>query len=145
MSTENKVEEYEVVKTSPHGDFEHHEKIIEDVGAKRRTNVNRFVQFIWLAFGTLIALIGLRFFLLLIAANPANPFARLVYNFTDLFMWPFAGLTRSISSGGMTLEIPAIIAMMIYALMAWVLASIVGILFTRAASRNVSVYERRRE
>jgi hypothetical protein len=45
----------------------------------------------------------------------------------------------------MVLEIPALIAMFIYALLAWVLVSTVEILFNRSSSRNVSVYERRRE
>jgi hypothetical protein len=90
MSTEHKIEEYEVVKTSPTGEFERREKIVEDEGVVRRQNVYRLTQFIWLVFGILEAALGLRFFLKLIAANPANPFAQLVYNFTDLFMWPFA-------------------------------------------------------
>ena len=145
MSADNKVEEYEVVKTSPAGDFEHHEKIVEDSGAARRQNIYRFTAFIWLVFGVLEALIGLRFFLMLIGANPASPFAQLIYTFTDLFMWPFAGLIGSPSIGGLVLEIPAIIAMIIYALLAWVIVSIVGILFTRSSTRNVTVYERRRE
>jgi hypothetical protein len=145
MSVENKVEEYEVVKTSPEGNFEHHEKVVEDTGAARRQNIYRLNQSIWLVFGILEAMIGLRFFLMLIGANPASPFAQLVYNFTNLFMWPFAGLTSSPSAGGMVLEIPAIIAMIIYALLAWVVVSIIGILFTRSSTRNVTVYERRRE
>jgi hypothetical protein len=145
MSTENKVEEYEVIQTSPQGEVEHREKVVENIGAAQRQNVNRVVQFIWLVFGILLALLGLRFFLLLIAANPENPFTRLVYNFTDLFMLPFAGLTSTPSAGGMVLEIPAIIAMIVYALLAWVLTSIVRIVFARSTARNVSVYERRRE
>jgi hypothetical protein len=145
MSTEHKIEEYEVVKTSPTGEFERREKIVEDEGVVRRQNVYRLTQFIWLVFGILEAALGLRFFLKLIAANPANPFAQLVYNFTDLFMWPFAGLTRTPSAEGMVLEIPVVIAMIIYALVAWVLVSIVGILFNRSGARKVTVYERRSE
>ncbi len=145
MNVEKRVEEYEVVKTSPAGDYEHHQKIVEDVGARRRQNINRLEQFIWLMFGILEALIGLRFFLKLIAANPASPFARLVYDFTDLFMWPFASLTISPSVGEMVLETSAIIAMIVYAMLAWVLVSIVHILFVRSQARNVTVYERRRE
>jgi hypothetical protein len=145
MNVEKRVEEYEVVKTSPAGDYEHHQKIVEDVGARRRQNINRLEQFIWLMFGILEALIGLRFFLKLIAANPASPFAKLVYDFTDLFMWPFASLTISPSAGGMVLETSAIIAMIVYAMSAWVLVSIVHILFARSQARNVTVYERRRE
>jgi hypothetical protein len=145
MSLENKVEEIDVVKIGSQGEIEHHEKIVEDRGAARRQNIDRLVQFIWLVFSLLDALLGLRFLLKLIAANPTSPFAHLIYTFTNLFMWPFAGLTSSPAAGGMVLELPAIIAMVIYALMAWVLISLVGILFTGTSARNVTVYERRRE
>lgn len=145
MSAENKVEEYEVVRTNPNGEIQHSEKIVEDTGFAHRQNVQRVVQFIWLLFGVLEAFLGLRFFLLLIAANPANPFTQLVYNFTDLFMLPFAGMVSTPSADGMVLEIPAVIAMIIYALLAWALTSLVRILFTRSTVRNVTVYERRRE
>jgi hypothetical protein len=145
MSLENKVEEIEVVKTSPQGEYEHHEKIVEDRGVARRQNIDRLVQFIWLVFSLLDSLLGLRFFLKLIAANPASPFAHLIYSLTNLVMWPFAGLTSSPTAGGMVLEIPVIIAVLMYALLAWVLVSIVGILFARTGSRQVTVYERRRE
>jgi len=145
MSVENKVEEYEVVHTHPNGEIEHREKIVENIGSAQRQNVQRVEQFIWLVFGVLEVMLGLRFFLLLIAANPANPFTRLVYTFTDLFMLPFSGMVRTPSAGGMVLEIPAVIAMIIYALLAWTLTSLVRILFTRSTVRNVTVYERRRE
>ncbi len=146
MSVDNKVEEYEVVKSGAHGgQYEHHEKIIDDAGARRRQTVDRIDQFIWLVSGILEALLGLRFVLKLIAANPASPFAQLLYNFTNLFMWPFAGLTASPRAGGMVLETPVLIAMLVYGLLAWVLVTIVGILLTRYSSRNVTVYERRRD
>jgi YggT family protein len=145
MTTENRVEEYEVVKTSPKGLYEHHEKIVEDAEAARRQNIDRLVQFIWLVFSILEAALGLRFFLKVIAANSASPFAHLMYTLTNLFLWPFAGLTSSPAAGGMILEIPDLIAMTVYALLAWVLVTSVGILFARTSSRNVTIYERRRE
>ena len=145
MSVENKIQEYEVMKRSPQGEYEHHEKIVEDAGAARRQNIDRVVQLIWLLFSILEASLALRFVLKLIAANPVNPFAHLIYNLTSLFLWPFAGLVSSPSAGGMVLETPVIVAMLIYAFLAWVVVSVVTILFTRTSSRNVTVYERRRE
>jgi len=47
--------------------------------------LRRLTLLIQLAFGILNGLIALRFFLKLIAANPANPFAQLIYS----FMGPF--------------------------------------------------------
>jgi len=142
---DNKIEEHDFVETGHGVEVEHHEKVVEDIGARRRQGVSRFIQLIWLLFGVLEASIGLRFFLKLIAANPSNPFARLVYNFTDLFLWPFAGLTISPSANGMVLEIPAVIAMLVYALLGWVLASLVWIIFARSSTRKVMLYERRKE
>lgn len=145
MSLENRIEEREVVHTDPDVQIEQHKKVVEDVGARRRQSVNRFIQAIWLLFGILEAAIGLRVFLKLIAANPNNLFAQMVYSFTDLFLWPFAGLTMSPSARGFVLEIPSVIAMVVYAVVAWVLTSLVWIIFARSGSRSVTVYERRRE
>jgi YggT family protein len=145
MSLDNKIEEREIVHADPYIQVEQRKKVIEDVGARRRQSVNRVVQAIWLLFGILEAAIGLRVFLKLIAANPSNLFAQLVYSFTDLFLWPFAGLTTSPSVNGFTFEIPSVIAMIVYATVAWVLASLVWIIFARSGSRSVIVSERRRE
>ena len=65
----------------------------------------RLTQLVWLLFGILEALIGLRVLLKLIAANPNSPFAALVYNASSLFVWPFAGLTRTPAAEGMVLDI----------------------------------------
>lgn len=86
---------------------------------------------IWLVFGILESLILLRFGLKLIAANPASPFAALIYNFTDIFLFPFAGLTSTPAAGGMVLEISSIIAIFVYALLAWTIERIVWIVFYR--------------
>jgi hypothetical protein len=96
-------------------------------------------------FAILEALIGLRFFFKLIDANPSSPFAKLVYHFTNLFMFPFTGLIMSPAANGVVLEIPAIIDMFVYLLLAWVIVSLVVIIFARSASRQVSIYERRRQ
>ena len=91
----------------------------------------KFTQLVWLLFGLLEALIGLRVLLRLIAANPRNLFAELVYNFSYPFVWPFLGLTRTLSAGGEVLEISSLIAMFVYALVAWVIVQLVWILIDR--------------
>lgn len=143
MSLNNRIEEKEVVHSDPDVQIEQRKKVVENIGAERRQYAHRVVQIIWLLFGVLEAAIGLRVFLKLIAANPNNMFAQLVYSFTDLFLWPFAGLTMSPSVQGFTLEIPAIIAMVVYAIAAWVLAKLIWILLARSGSRSVIVSERR--
>ena len=97
----------------------------------------KLTQLIWLAFGLLEALIGLRVVLRLIAANPGNPFARLVYDMSYIFVWPFLGLTRTPSANGAVLEISSLIGMFVYALVAWAMVQLVWIVFDRPRGTTV--------
>ena len=97
----------------------------------------KFTQLVWPLFGMLEALIGLRVVLRLIAANPHNPFALLVCNFSYPFVWPFLGLTGTPSANGAVLEISSLIAMFVYALVAWVIVQFVWILIDRPRSAGV--------
>jgi hypothetical protein len=98
---------------------------------EQRVFTFKLTQLVWLLFGLLEALIALRVFLKLIAANPANPFASLVYNLSALFLWPFFGLTGTPAANGMVLEIPSIIAMVVYAIAAWAIAYVVWLVLYR--------------
>jgi hypothetical protein len=72
-----------------------------------------------------------------IAANPDNPFASLVYGVTDIFLWPFVGLTRTPAFGGIVLEISSFIALIVYVLISWVLVKIVWLLLYRTPTTHV--------
>jgi hypothetical protein len=82
----------------------------------------------------------LRVLLKLMAANPNNPFASAVYGLSYLFVWPFVGLTVTPAVEGIVLEIPSLIAMLVYALLAVGFERLVWVLFERPRSRMVSVY-----
>jgi hypothetical protein len=97
----------------------------------------KLTQLVWLLFGLLEALIGLRVVLRLIAANPRNPFALLVYDLSYVFVWPFLGLARTPNANGAVLEISSVIAMFVYALIAWVIVQLVWILFDRPRSTTM--------
>lgn len=138
--------EREIVKEERYSDPAHRERIVEDidVNQEQRIQVYRFTQLIWLLFGILEALLGLRIVLKLIAANSANPFANLVFNITQLFIWPFQGLTATPQAGGMVLEISTLIAMLVYAIVGWALVKLSWILLYNPTSRRV-VHEERFE
>jgi hypothetical protein len=89
----------------------------------------KITQLIWLGLGILEALIALRIGLKLIAANPESPIVALIYGFTNLFLFPFAGMTSTPAAGGMVLEISSFFAMLIYALIAWAVERIVTVVF----------------
>lgn len=112
--------EYKEVRT------EHHE-----AGQAQRTTTFKATQLIWLLFGLLEAAIALRILFKLIAVNPGNPFAVLLYTVTNPFLAPFASLKGSPSAEGMVLEVSSVIAMIVYALIAWALERLVYVLFYR--------------
>ena len=103
----------------------------KDTGAGQRRFTFQASQIIWLLLGLLEAAFALRFMLKLLGANPANPFATLLYNSTGVFLVPFVGLTATPAVSGMVLEISTVIAMVVYALLGWVLERLVWVIFYR--------------
>jgi hypothetical protein len=114
-------------------------------GEPQRAFTFKATQLIWLGLGILEVLLALRVFLKLIAANPGNLFASLLYSFTDLFLFPFAGLTRTPSAGGMMLEVHTLIAMVVYALAAWALERLVWVIFYRPRETQVVTHAKTTE
>jgi len=93
--------------------------------------LRRLTLMIQLAFGILDGLIGLRFLLKLMAANPANPFAQFIYFVTTPFLWVFQGLTQTPSFEGIVIEFYDLIALAVYAALCWVIIQFIWILFAR--------------
>jgi YggT family protein len=122
---------------------ERRERVVTDAAAERRNVAYSITQLIWLFFGIVIGLIFLRVLLMLIGANPASPFAGFIYDITNVFLWPFFGLTATPSVGNLVLDIPALIAMFVYYLVAWAIAKLVRVLVYRpATSHTVETYDR---
>ena len=91
----------------------------------------KVIQLIWLLLGILEVFIALRIGLQLISANPVNPIVSFIYGFTSLFLFPFAGMIASPSSGSAVLELSSVFAMLVYALIAWAVQRTVWLLFYR--------------
>lgn len=93
--------------------------------------LRRITGLIQLGFGVLNGMIGLRFLLKLMAANPQNPFASLIYFITQPFLWMFQGLTRTPSFEGIEIEFFSLIAIVVYGLLSWIIIQLIWILFAR--------------
>ncbi|MCL4275216.1 MAG: YggT family protein [Anaerolineales bacterium] len=93
--------------------------------------LRRITGLIQLGFGVLNGMIGLRFLLKLMAANPQNPFASLIYFITQPFLWMFQGLTRTPSFEGIEVEFFSLIAIVVYGLLGWIIIQLIWILFAR--------------
>src|SRR4030042_4504387 len=88
-------------------------------GRGQRVATFKATQMILLLLGLLEAAIALRVVFKLIAVNAANPFAKLLYGVTNLFLAPFKRLVGNPTSGNNVLEITSVIAMLVYLLIAW--------------------------
>ena len=111
-------------------------------GLEQRIATFKVTYVIWLLAGLLEALIGFRIVLKLIGANPTNPFAMLVYGFSNIFVFPFQGLTATPAAGGAVLELSSLIAMVVYALLFWAFAKLVWVILYRPRQAAVDVTEK---
>ena len=91
MATEHK----EQVRIIQDRDYEQRQQVVEHAPSTRHVVVARVSQFIWWMVGIVVALIAFRFVLMLLAANPANAFASVIYSITDVLVGPFIGLLNT--------------------------------------------------
>ena len=127
MSNENRVSETRTSQSEPE--------------REQRIFTFKATQLIWLFLGILEVFIALRIGLKLIGANPGSPIVALIYGFTQLFLFPFEGMTSTPSAGGMVLELSSFFAMVVYALIAWVVERVVWLIFYRPRGSAVAVTE----
>jgi hypothetical protein len=127
MSNENRISEVRTSQSEPE--------------REQRIFTFKATQLVWLTFGILEGLIALRIGLMLIGANPGTPIVAMIYGFTSLFLFPFTGLIGSPTYGGLVLEISSMFAMLIYALIAWVIERTIWLIFYRPRGSVVAVTE----
>jgi uncharacterized membrane protein len=114
------------------------EQVSHDVAAERRMGLFRITRIIYSVLALLEILLGLRFFLKLIAANPESGFAWFVYGITGLFVKPFADLVSNWSTGNTIIEVTTLIAMAVYALVFWGIVRVTRIAADRPSARSVT-------
>jgi uncharacterized membrane protein len=114
------------------------EQVTRDVAAERRLVLYQVTRIVWSLLGLLEVLLGLRFLLKLIAANPDSGFCAFMYGLTGLFVAPFAGLVPTWASGETILEVTTLIAMAVYALLFWGVVRVIRIVMDRPSARTVT-------
>ena len=103
---------------------------------RRSYNLMRITQFIWLVAGVIETLFAVRIILKILVANPAAGFDQFITNITAPFLAPFAGLmTNASAANGSVLEITTLVAMLVYALVAWGIVRLIWIVFERRIAR----------
>ena len=117
-----------------------------DPYANRRRSSYRLVQGIWLLFGIVEGILAIRFILKLLGANEAAGFASFIYGASAPFVAPFSNLFANPGSGGSVLELTTLVAIIVYMLVAWLIARVIWLLAgeSRSATRTVASSTRAR-
>lgn len=103
---------------------------------EQRAFAYKVTQFVWLIFGLMEGLLGLRFLLKLIGANPNSPVSALIYGITSPLLAPFHAMVGQPQVGDVVFEPVTLIAMLIYALLAWVIIRAAVILLYPLTNRS---------
>jgi uncharacterized membrane protein len=127
----------------PHSNVDRTEAVAFDPYENRRMAAHRATQLIYWVFGLILGLIAIRFVLKALGANPGAGFADFIYGITGIFVAPFMGLFGTPQSSGSVLELNSLVALIVYALLAWLLGRLAWIVVgdTRSAvtTRSTSI------
>jgi hypothetical protein len=97
--------------------------------ARRVADVSRAKQIIYFLFGAIEALLAVRFALLLLGANEASGFVRLIYGLSRPFVLPFQGIFGEPTLGASVLEWASLVGIIVYALVAYGLARLLELIY----------------
>jgi hypothetical protein len=97
---------------------------------------------VWFVFGVIEVLIATRFVLKLLGANPEAGFVQFIYGVSGIFMAPFDAMFKTQRVSGATFELSALVAIAVYALIAWGLVRLIGVLSPREQAQTVQRVEK---
>jgi len=99
---------------------------LTQVRTETRTPIEAItVRVVWFVFGVIEVLIAVRFVLKLFGANVRAPFVELTYGMSAVPIMPFAKIFATTHASGSTIEWSSLVAIAIYALLAWGLVSLI--------------------
>jgi hypothetical protein len=114
--------------TAPAARYDRVESVAYDPYQARRAAAFRVSQIIYWVFGLIIGLIAIRFVLKLLGANPQAGFAEFIYGITAMLVAPFVGLFGNPQASGSVFEVQSLVAIIVYALVAWLLVKLAWII-----------------
>jgi uncharacterized protein YggT (Ycf19 family) len=95
------------------------------------SRAHRGATIAWFVLGIVEALLIIRVVLKALAANPAAGFSQLIDNVTAPLVLPFQGIFPTPATSGSVLELSALVAIVVYALIAWGIVRLIAILDPR--------------
>jgi len=100
--------------------------------------ISRVVMFV---FGVVELLLLVRFFLLLVGANTQTGFVQWIHDVSGIFMAPFNAILGIQTINGQVFEWSALVAIVVYAVLAWLIVALIRALTPRRGPETVETVE----
>lgn len=117
---------------------DHRSQVHTEVRAPMEVVVSRVIMFV---FSVIEVFIGIRFVLMLLGANAEAGFVKMVYAVSGVFMAPFLTIFNTQKVDGAVFEWSALVAIAVYALVAWGLTELIRAVSPRSQSQTVERVE----
>lgn len=115
---------------------------MDEFKSNNNTKVENFTarRVVYYVLGVLETLLAFRLIFKLLGANASSGFVAAIYSFSQIFLAPFNAIFRSASTEGIEteaiLEPSTIIAMVVYAILAWGIVKLIIIMRERDAVKK---------
>jgi hypothetical protein len=125
--------------------FESRSEFVEDKNLMRANMRYWITRVVYFVLGVLEVIMALRFIFRLLGANPDSDFVMVLYNLSLVFVAPFNGIFNDQAIGRTSVfEVSTLIAMLIYALIAWGLVALSRVILTPSLTNEQHVIRSRR-
>ena len=119
-------------------------EVFEDEN-QRRANMRYWVsRIIYFVLGVLEVILLLRLIFRLLGASQSSDFVMFLYNLSHVFVAPFNGIFNDQAPGRSVFEISTLVAMVVYALVAWGIVALGNLIFAPKYSGRQSTTTTRR-
>jgi hypothetical protein len=111
-----------------------------------RANLRYWIaRMVYFVLGVLEVIMALRFIFRLLGANQSSSFVLFLYNLSHVFVYPFNGIFNDQTIGTTSVfEVSTLIAMLVYALIAWGLVALSKVIFAPSLTNEQRVITSRR-
>ena len=120
------------------GSSSHRQVVHTERHSPIEVGIGRVVYYI---LGVIEVFLGLRFVLRMLGANAEAGFVQFVYSVSAIFMAPFTAIFKTTATEGAKLEWSILVAMAVYALIAWGIVVLVRVISPRRSSETVERVE----
>jgi|SRR5579859_970120 len=104
--------------------------------------IYRLQQVVLLIGGIVVTLLLVRIAFVALGANPNNEFAAFLYRITDVLLAPFATILSNKNVGGVVIDLPSCVAIVIYAILASIIARVLSLFRSTGGVRTVRRVQR---